>query len=202
MPTAQPPISGPTPPIARRRTRRGWPSAAWSRASTARSCRGGRWRQERGGPMRANWPCAQRSNTSLPGRRGRWRWRCAPSASQGRGHVSDSCSDTSPRTLIQVLAPHSISRRCKLPTPGASGRPVGSTVVHRRCGGRGGGAGGFGAAAGGGDARSSVTSVSGSGRPVCGRLRCCWNAFSASRVCSPKFPVASAFSRRNSRSRV
>jgi transposase, IS5 family len=33
----------------------------------------------------ANRPCARPSSTSLPGRRGRWRWSCAPSASPGHG---------------------------------------------------------------------------------------------------------------------
>jgi hypothetical protein len=30
-------------------------------------------------------PCARQSNTSLPGRRGRWPWWYVPSASPGRG---------------------------------------------------------------------------------------------------------------------
>jgi hypothetical protein len=54
-------------------------------ASTARSRRVGRCRCGCGGPMRANRPCARRSSTSLPDRRGRWRWSCAPLAWPGHG---------------------------------------------------------------------------------------------------------------------
>ena len=42
-------------------------------------------RHGRDGPTPANRRCARPSNTSLRGRRGRWRWWCAPSASPGRG---------------------------------------------------------------------------------------------------------------------
>ena len=43
-----------------------------------------RWLPVPAGPTRGNLPCAPQSSTSLPGRKGPWRWWCAPSGSPGR----------------------------------------------------------------------------------------------------------------------
>ena len=76
-----PAMSGPTPPIAPRRTRGSSPAACCVRRSTARNPRPSRCRAAPLGPMPANRRCALLSNTSSPGRRGRWVCSSAPSAS-------------------------------------------------------------------------------------------------------------------------
>jgi IS5 family transposase len=73
-----------TPPIARRRTRHYWLTTAWCRAFIARSPKAGRWRDALAGRTRASRRCVRLSSMSLPVRRGRWRWSCAPSGSPGR----------------------------------------------------------------------------------------------------------------------
>ncbi len=47
----------------------------------ARSRKDGPWPPGPAGPTHANPPCARPSSTSLPGRRGRWRWSCERSGS-------------------------------------------------------------------------------------------------------------------------
>ena len=86
----------PTPPIARRRTRRGWPTTACARASTARSRRAGRCRRGHHVRTRPDPLCARRSSACSPARKARWRCSSAPSASPAPR--PGSASPTSPTT--------------------------------------------------------------------------------------------------------
>lgn len=72
-------------PIARRRTRRISPRPVPPAAFTGASRRASRCRSGPPAPMRRSPRCAPGSSMSSPGRRGRWVWSCAPSASRGPG---------------------------------------------------------------------------------------------------------------------
>ncbi len=88
--TIWPPACGPTAPIARRRTRRGWRARVGYPTSTARSRRAGPCPRRPPGPMPANRLSVHASSTSSPSRRIAWACSSAPSGSSGRRPRSGS----------------------------------------------------------------------------------------------------------------